>query len=759
MEYNQSLIAELLEHYGAWFRDEDALRLGRMTAELYPYERLFAPIQVNAVWLKNRIVMGPMGNISMADETGRPSAKMIAYFAERARGGAGLITSGTVPVSLTVDPTFLEPGGLVYLPRIEGSRSVFAGWRDLAQRIHAHGAKFFIQLSPGAGRVGSPECVTKRWRLPVSSSWNPNYYMPAVPCRPLRDGECRRLIRATGQAAADAKACLIDGVYLHGHGGYLLEQFANRAFNHRRWGRFRDPEALGLALVREIRRRCGDRYPIMYRIDLSLALCETYGERMDTVRTLRRFRNERAVDETLAAMRGLVEAGVDMFDVDLGCYDNWWLSHPPGPMPPGSWLALAQLVKDHFAEHSVRSNLGLEVPVVAAGKLGYPDLAEQALRDGACDMIMLARPLLADPEWPRKAHAGRVGEIVPCIGDQEACLNEFIHGGHIQCTVNPRTGFEEQIAREATPAASPRRVAVVGAGPAGITCATVAVERGHQVTLFERRETVGGMLIPGSRPRAKYDVANYRDYLRGRLAQCEREHALEVRLGAEATVELLAEAGYDAVVLCTGGLPLRPPVEGIDGLHVVQAIDLLEDPTPAHDAERLVIVGGGDVGCETAHFLACELPGAQGRQLTVVEMLPHFMKDSCTANRGYLIHYLEKAGVALWNCTRLLRIEPGVAVLARNVSSTVPSPYVTWTPVLPENVKNPLARPIRVDEREVRLEVDLVVLATGMAPNPTLYEECVREHVALELHIIGDSFVPATVAEAVKAGHAVARLL
>ena len=236
----QTLIDWLVARYDRWFEDEGVDRSATMTGDLHPYPHLFSPIDVNGVRIKNRIVMGPMGNVSMAEETGRPSTKMIRYFVERAKGGVGLITSGLVPVSFSVDPSFLEPGGLTYLPRIDGSRSVLAGWRDLAEGIHAHGTRFFIQLTPGAGRVGSPECVIKRWRLPVSSSWNPNFYMPKIPCRPLTDFECRKLIRATGQAAADAKACLIDGVYLHGHEGYLLEQFANPAFNRRKLGRFVD---------------------------------------------------------------------------------------------------------------------------------------------------------------------------------------------------------------------------------------------------------------------------------------------------------------------------------------------------------------------------------------------------------------------------------------------------------------------------------------------------------------------------------------
>jgi len=726
-----------------------------MTSHLYPYRQLFQPIQVNGVKIKNRIVMGPIGNVSMADETGRPSTKMIQYFAERARGGVGLIASGLVPVTLAADPSFAEPGDLAYLPRIDGSRSVFAGWRDLAESVHAFGARFFIQLTPGAGRVGSPECVVKRWKLPVSASWNPNFYIPSIPCRPLTDRECWRIIKAAGQAAADARACLIDGVYLHGHEGYLLEQFANPAFNRRKLGRFADWDAFGIELVKEIRRRCGERTPIWYRVDLSLALRECYGDRMDNVKPLSRFRNERTADMTLGYIRRLIEAGVDMFDVDLGCYDNWWLPHPPGPMPPGCFLAVARLVKEYLAEQDVRSNAGLEVPVVAVGKLGYPDLAERALREGASDMVMLARPLLADPHWPRKVFAGRVGEIIPCIGDQEACINEFIHGGHPQCAVNPRTGFEEQLPGDVLPASDPRRIAVVGAGPAGVLCACLAAQRGHDVTLFERRDCAGGMLIPGSRSRIKFDVANYVEYLRAQIDRCSSQHRLSVRFNTEATVNLLWEGGFDALVLCTGARPKVPPVEGIDLPHVVQAVDLLWNPAVAEGTGRALVVGGGDVGCEVAHFLACEC----GKTVTVIEMLPYFMKDSCTANRGYLIHYLEEKGVALWNCTQLRRVdEHGVTVL-RNVSPSVPSPYVTWAAVLPENVVNPLARPIRVQEEEVTAAADLVVLAVGMEADDRLYEACVRERVAPEIHNIGDSFAPARIFEATKAGHALGRAL
>ncbi len=744
-----TLVASLLSEFGTWFEDPARLSDGRMTAALYPYKKLFSPIQVNNLRLKNRIVMGPMGNVNMADETGRPGHKMVAYFAERAAGGVGLITSGLVPVSAKLDPSITEPGALSVLPRIDRSRTVYAGWRAIADAIHAHGAHFFIQLTPGLGRVGSPECLLKKLKLPVSASWNPNFYIPAIPCRPLTHWECRRIIKAAGQAAADAKALTVDGVYVHGHEGYLLEQMTNPAFNRRKVGRYADWQTFGLDLVREIRERCGLSYPLMYRIDLSLALRETYGTRLDQVRSLRRFRDERDVEMTLDYMRNLVAAGVDMFDVDLGGYDNWWLPHPPGPMPPGCYLPLAQLVKQDFGAREVLSNAGLPVPVVGVGKLGYPDLAERALREGKCDLVMLARPLLADPAWPRKAYAGRVQEIRPCIGDQEACLNSIPKGGSPQCTVNPRAGVEDVYPLNLTPATQPKRIAVVGAGPAGVLCACTAAERGHRVTLFERGDQVGGMLWPGAVPKIKFDIANYIAYLETRVARIAESHVLTLRLGENVTAQMLQQEKFDAIVTATGATPIIPPIPGVDLPHVVQAVELLRRPEIAHAALQVVVIGGGEVGCETAYFLAAEL----GKRVTVIEMLPYLMPDACTANRGYLVHYLEQRGVTLHNCTHVTHIlQEGVRV-RRNISPTVPDPYVTWAVVLPDNIVNPLARPIKEVWQEDLYPADLVVLAAGFRAEDALYTACVHLHAAPDIHTIGDAFAPGNIFAATRSGY------
>lgn len=745
---NEDFIKNLLEHMEDWFNDDEQFQLARLDKKYYPYTHLFSPIQVNRLYIKNRIVMGPMANCNMAEEFGRPNDKMIQYFIERARGGVGLITSGLIPVGHDGDPTLTEQDGRTYFPRITGSRTVFSGWRELAENIHSYGAHFFIQLTPGMGRVGNPESLLKKYKLPVSASWNPNFYIPAIPCRPLTDRECKRIIKNAGQASADAKAMTVDGVYLHGHEGYLLEQMTNPAFNRRVLSHFSDWQTFGLEIVREIRKRVGLDYPIMYRIDLSLALNATYGERMRKVGSIKKFRHERQVSETLEYMANLVKAGVDLFDVDLGCYENWWLPHPPNSMPSGVFLPVSRLVKEFFAENKILSNAGLPIPIGAVGKLGYPDLAEKALRDGMCDMIMLARPLLADPQWANKAYAGRVDEICPCIGDQEACLNELVEGGHLKCSVNPRTGLEEVIAREFAPAETPRKIGIVGAGPGGILAAITASQRGHKVTLYEAGERLGGWLVAGSVPKTKYEISNYLTYLEGQVERCSKGHHLTLKLNTTVTPESLKRENFDVLVVCSGAKPVQPEVEGIELPHVVQAVDLFLHPDWAKDARDVVVVGGGAVGCETAHWLATEY----GKQVSLVEMRPYFMKGICTANRGHMIHDLEKRGAKLFNCTRLKSIRTGEVTIARNISSTVPDAYITWTPLLPENIPNPLAKPIREEIVEETLKADLVVMAVGLQADHSLFEACQAQNTAGAVFFIGDNFRIGRVFGAVKAG-------
>ncbi len=750
-----ALVQKLVDGYDSWPAEWENRRnraggSGHMTDELYPYDSLFSPIRINRMTVKNRIVMAPMGNIDMCEETGRPNDVMLQYFFARAKGGAGLLTTGLVPISHGIDATVTELGKLSYFPRIDRSRTVYCGWRDLAQGVHAFGAKIFIQLTAGLGRVGNPQCLLTQYKFPGSASFIPNFYISAIPCLRLSGGKLGKIIKNMGQAAADAHAMGLDGVYLHGHEGYLIEQLTNPAFNHRKIGKYADWQRFGLDMVREIRRRVGPHYPVMYRIDLSLALEESYDEATLNGSYLKRFKGGRTIAQTLNYMEALVEAGVDIFDVDLGCYDNWWLPHPPSSMPAGCFLEVARAVKEHFAGKGVLSKAGVPVPVVGVGKLGYPDIAERALREGDCDMVMLGRPLLADPEWPNKAYAGKVEAIRPCIGCQEGCLNEFVEAGHPQCAVNPRSGFESQLPEIAPAAAVKKKIAVVGGGPGGVIAATTAAARGHEVDLFEKSGQIGGRIVAGSVAAIKFDVGNYRQYLERLVQKAQAAHGMGYHPGQEADAQNLKAKGYDAVVLAVGTKDAVPPIEGIEtAQNVVQAAHLFQHAEELGAAKNIVIVGGGVVGCEMAQWLAYE----KGCEVTVVEMLPHFMYGACTANRTHLLHALKAKGVRLLNMAKVTGIEGGRVNISRNHHKNVPNPANTWAPILPENIHNPMAPKIGDEWRAETLEADLIVLAAGGKADDSLYYEALKEHSAAEIYNIGDSFAPGKIQEAVRAAY------
>ena len=742
---NDKILYELENDFGDWWQKGYATP--KMTNSLYPYTSMFSPININRLTIKNRLVMGPMGNIDMAEETGRPSQKMISYFAERARGGVGLITSGLVPVSYGIDSTVKEVGDLSYFPRIDRTRTVFSGWREIASGVHAFGAHFFIQLTAGLGRVGNPQCLLTQFKLPVSASWNPNFYIPQIPCKRLSGRKLNKLVKNFGQAAADAKACNIDGVYLHGHEGYLLEQLTNPAFNRRVMGKYSDWQRFGIDVVKQIRKRVGADYPIMYRIDLSLALNATYQDKMNQ-KPFKKFRKERTIQQTLEYMVNLVRAGVDVFDVDLGCYDNWWLPHPPASMPSGCFLEIAKIVKDYFRANQIVSNANQPVPIVGVGKLGYPDLAEQALRDEKCDMIMLARPLLADPEWPNKAFRGECEKIRPCIGCHEGCIREFVEGGHPQCAVNPRTAFEEVFSRELPKAPDQKHVAVIGAGPAGIVACKCLLERGHRVELYEATDHIGGNLIPASVPAFKYEVKNYVDYLNDVVEDLKKYSDFTLKLNRRADTPYL-KGRFDAVVVATGSKINIPQIKGSEQSHVVTVTEALNNPELVKKAKEIVILGGGDSGCECAYWASIEL----GKKVTIIEQKATLMTDSCTANRGHILHYLDKAGVVTHNLSTLSEIKDKSVLISKNAHSSVPDPYNTWQPVLPENISNPLAPKIQTKMQELEIPADLVIVAIGTKPQNELYFDLVKQNAVDQVVFVGDAIRPGKVFNAVKGAY------
>lgn len=718
------------------------------------YQKIFEPGTIGKCKVKNRIIMAPMGNINMADPIGRPLAKMIDYFVERAKGGTGLLITGLVPVSYGIDPTVSEDNDTTYFPRIDGSsRTRLSGWRDLVAGVHSYDAKIFIQLTAGLGRVGSPEPFLKG-KILKSASLNRNFYVPQLPHFPLSDRKIRKMVKSFGQCAINAKVSGFDGVQLHGHEGYLMDQLTSAPWNRRKFGRYRNKFQFAIDVVREIKKTCGEDFPIIYRVDLTQGLRESYGDEIFK----RRFRGvERTIEEGLEFCKALAEAGVDAFDVDKGCYDNWFWPHPPGYFDDIPYVEeMAGRLKDFFRKHKI------EAKVIAVGKLGDPDKAEEVLTKGWADFFMLGRPLLADPYWPQKVLENRVQEIVHCIGDQEGCIQSFIMGGHPCCTVNPYTGFEDT--KRLTKADKSKKVAIIGAGPGGCEAAKTAWARGHQVTLFEKTDRVGGQLAAGGRMKIKHDVARYLRNLQYQMDLLSQK-GLEIKYQTTVGPEQL-KGKYDVIICANGLKPILPEIEGQDQIPSSEAREFLWQgmKLPA-DVKKVTVIGGGVVGCEIAYSLAYE----QGMEVTVVEMLPNLMTGVVHANRSMLLWMMMGKGspsgrpedvlakpVQAFTSSKVVRMMPGKVVIMANRKRK--DPYTPWHTLIPENIHNPFDRPLNPDDvEEITIDTDYVIYATGGRADDRLYYELLREQAAPEIYCIGDAREPGRAWEAITSANEVAR--
>lgn len=718
------------------------------------YNNLFQPEYIGKCKIKNRIIMAPMGNINMADPIGRPLSKMIEYFTERARGGTGLLITGLVPVSQGVDPTVSEDNDTTYFPRIDGSsRTRLSGWRDLAASVHAYDAKLFVQLTAGLGRVGSPECALKG-KVPKSASWNQNFYVPQIPHIPLTDGGIRKIVKAFGQSAVNAKVSGIDGVQLHGHEGYLMDQLTSHPWNRRKIGRYRNKFQFAVDVVREIKKRCGEDFPILYRLDLTQALQESYG---DTIFQKRFKGMERTVEAGLEMCKALAEAGVEAFDVDKGCYDNWFYPHPPAYFEDIPYVEeMAGSLKAYFQKHDIHAK------VVAVGKMGNPEKAEEVLQNQWADFVMLGRPLLADPYWPQKVQQRRVKEIIHCIGDQEGCIQSFILGGHPCCTVNPYAGYED--VKKLTKADRVKNIAIIGAGPGGCEAAKTLIQRGHNVTLFEKNDRVGGQLLIGSRPKIKHDVARYVENLQYQLEALTRE-GLVIHWNTSIKVEDLKDQ-YE-VIICSNGLkPIIPPIAGRENMPYCESRGFLtEGMNLPSNVKKVTVIGGGIVGCELGYTLAYE----KKLDVTIVEMLPDLMTGVVHANRAMLLWMMMGNGspsgkkedaiekpLQVYTASKVVKIEPGKVHIKANRKRN--DPYTPWMTLVPENIHNPFGKKLNPEDIEdIIIDTEYIIFATGGKAEDDLYYELLQQNAAKEIYCIGDAREPGRAWEAISSANEIAR--
>ena len=645
-------------------------------------KKLFEPIRIGKMELKNRIVM-PALNTKLGTEWGAMSDRMIDYYAERAKGGVGLIIIENTCIDWPVGKAGTNP--------IRADEWKFIqGLHDLAEAVHVYGAKIATQLHH-AGRQGSSLTSADGQQLVAPS---------AIPCLPtgaempreLTLEEIEAMIGKYVFAATITKAAGFDAVEVHGAHGYLISQFMSPYTNKREdeYGRdFEGRMRFPLRIIEGIKIATGYDFPIIFRISAD--------EYIDGGLTLE--------DNKLIAQR-LESAGVDALSVSAGIYESPpWFSRifPTMGMPAGCNVPLAQEIKKV-----------VKIPVIVAGKLGDPVLAEKVLKEGKTDLIAMGRALLADPELPQKANEGRLEDIRPCIYCNEACAGNVSRMWRIGCVVNPALGREREYRIEH--ATKSKRVFVVGGGPAGMEAARIASLRGHKVTLYEKEKVLGGQLSAASAPEFKQPIRYFMEYLKTQM----KKQRVKIELGKKVTPASIKNAKPDVVIIATGATHCIPDIPGADRDNVATASEILLGSKKA--GKKAVIIGGGVVGSELAWFLA-----EQGKQATIVEMLGAVAMDMNMFSRLYLLDKLGELGVNM-----------AVDTTARRITD-----------------KGVVA--IDAEGKEQVIEADTVILAAGFKSNNPLEEEL--KGMVPEVYAIGDCVKPGKIWEAIGTGSRIARLI
>lgn len=623
-------------------------KITRKDANFMKYSKLFSPIKIGSITIKNRFAMAPMGPLGLADANGGWNQRGIDYYVERAKGGTGLIITGVTFFDQVVekqDPTTV-PNPL-YKPVNFVKTS-----REMTERIHAYGSKIFLQLSGGFGRVTIPTNVGDI--PPIAPSAIPHRWLDKT-CRAITVDEIHAIVKQFGEAAFHAKRAGFDGVQIHAvHEGYLIDQFAISMFNQRTdeyGGSLENRLRFAKEIVEEIKKTCGDDFPVTLRFSLKSMIKDW---RVGALPGEDFEEKGRDTEEGLKAAKLLESYGYDALDTDVGTYDAWWWNHPPMYQKKGLYREYCKMVKEV-----------VDIPVFCAGRMDNPDMALEAIENGECDVIDLGRPLLADPDYCNKLRCGKITQIRPCISCHEGCMGRVASYSLLNCAVNPQAARERVNAYE--PILKKKKVLIVGGGVAGCEAARVLAIRGHQPVVYEKGSRLGGNLIPGGAPDFKEDDIALADWYTNELNRL----GVHVHLNTELNEEEIKTMDYDTVILATGS---KPKVFSLgDDSHTYTAEQVLLKQKDA--GKKTVVVGGGLVGCETALWLA-----QNGIHVTIVEALDKVMAVNgplCAANKEMLEALLPFNGVEIITGAKVTEFANGeVKVDTKEGSKTIMSDSV-----------------------------------------------------------------------------------
>jgi 2-enoate reductase len=604
-------------------------------------KKLFEPISIRNLEVRNRIVLAPLNLSNMYPPIeGTIPQRVIDYYVERTKGGVGLIITGVSKVENEIEN--YQKDNVRIWPMI--TPSALPGLGELADRIHSLGGRIFVQLTAGPGRVAKGDVIDSGF-TPVSASPNPAYFRPNVTCRELKTGEVDRMVEAFGRAAQMVAAVGIDGVEIHGHEGYLIDQFITALWNKRNdkyggdlMGRLRFP----IEILRVIRKTVGDSFPVTFRVGIKHFIREPWKSSLKWEGFVEAGRDR---EESIEVVKVLEEHGYDAFHMDTGCYDAFYWAHPPTYQPEACGVDLLRGVKN-----------AVNVPIIAVNKLGNPTTAEEILQKDIADMVALGRPLLADPQWPNKVRGNREEDIRPCIGCHEGCFRlPVVQKKPTSCSVNPSCGKEAQYPLAISQ--NLKKVLVIGGGVAGMEAARVAAQRGHQVVLIEKSGHLGGHLREASVPDFKNDLKKLLGWYERQMKQLE----IEIHMKTEVTAPMVKDADCDVAILATGSMPYFPDIPGIQKPSVTTCSEVLSGEKKV--GKSVIILGGGLEGCETAVWLA-----QKGKSVRVVEVLEDVATDLHLPNRQMLLDMMEDGGIEILTESTVAEVLDDGVVLSEKAS-------------------------------------------------------------------------------------------
>lgn len=650
------------------------------------YPHLMSPLDLGFTTLPNRVLMGSM-HIGL-EEAENGFERMAAFYAARARGGVGLMVTGGIAPNEAGRP---YDGGAKLTTEEEAAQH-----RTVTDAVHAAGGRIAMQiLHFGRYAYHADLVAPSAIQAPIS---------PFTP-HALTDDQVEQTIEDYVRAAELAKSAGYDGVEIMGSEGYLINEFIVGATNQRtdRWGgSYENRVRFPLEIVRRTRERVGTDFILIYRLSM-----------LDLVP------GGSTLEEVVALAKEIEAAGATIINTGIG----WHEARIP--------TIVTSVPRGAYTWVTKRLMGSVTIPLVTSNRINTPEVAEELLADGRADMVSLARPFLADPDFVSKAKDGRAEEINTCIGCNQACLDHTFSGKITSCLVNPRACHETELVL--APTRRRKRLAVVGAGPAGLACAVSAAERGHEVTLFDAADEIGGQLNLAKRVPGKEEFEETLRYFRTQLAR----QGVEVRLNTPVTAGDLG--GYDEVVVATGVTPRTPEIEGVDHPSVVSYLDVLRGG--AQVGERVAILGAGGIGFDVAEFLTDAGDAASQDPETYFRA---WGVDTEYGERGGLraperpkaprqVHLLQrktsKVGAGLGKTTGWIH---RAELRHRGVTTVAGAAY--------DRIDDEGLH-VTVDGVAGTLPVDTVVLCTGQEPRRDLYEELRAEGRAV--HLIGGADIAA----------------